>query len=29
MELPREVRDMIYEACLVFDGAIFVRDKRM
>ena len=28
MELPREVRDMIYEACLVFDGAIFVKDKR-
>lgn len=27
MELPREVRDMIYEACLSFDGAIFVRDK--
>ena len=28
MELPREVRDMIYEACLAFDGAIFVKDKR-
>ena len=27
MELPREVRDMIYEACLAFDGAIFVKDK--
>ena len=26
MELPREVRDMIYEACLAFDSAIFVRD---
>ena len=29
MELPQEVRDMIYEACLAFDGAIFVRDKRI
>ena len=29
MELPREVRDMIFEACLVFDRAIFVRNKRM
>ena len=28
MELPREVRDMIYQACLAFDGAIFVKDKR-
>lgn len=28
MELPREVRDMIYEACLAFDGAIFIKDKR-
>ena len=29
MKLPREIRDMIYEACLTFDGAIFVRDKRV
>ena len=29
MELPREVRDMIYEACLAFDGAIFVKDNSM
>ena len=28
MELPREVRDMIYEACLAFDGAIFFKDQR-
>ena len=28
MDLPREIRDMIYEACLAFDGAIFVRDQR-
>ena len=26
MELPREVRDMIYEECLALDGAIFVKD---
>ena len=25
MELPREVRDMIYEACLVFDKPIFIK----
>ncbi len=29
MELPREVRDMIYEACLAVNGAIFVKDKRV
>ena len=28
MDLPREIRDLIYEACLAFDGAIFVKDKR-
>ena len=25
MELPREIRDMIYKSCLAFDGPIFVR----
>ena len=28
MDLPREVRDMIYEACLAVNGAIFVREQR-
>lgn len=28
MELPREIRDMIYESCLAFDGPIFVRDPK-
>ena len=28
MKLPREVRDMIYEMCLAFDGPIFVRDPK-